>query len=198
MLKENGGCASVPRFPSFIPSHAIRSFEETPMIRSISAVALLALLAASCQQSAKTTDSTTQTATETSSAPATSPATEPAPAASPSASTRTTASGLQIVEVQVGSGTTAESGKTVAMHYTGRFPDGTEFDSSRNRGTPLEFVLGTGAVIKGWDEGIAGMKVGGKRKLTIPPALAYGERGYPGAIPPNSTLVFDVELMDVK
>ena len=90
-------------------------------------------------------------------------------------------------------------GKKVAVHYTGKLTDGTKFDSSLDRGQPIEFPLGTGMVIKGWDMGIEGMKVGGKRKLTIPPNLAYGERGTPGGpSPPNATLVFDVELVAVK
>ncbi|HEY5270185.1 MAG TPA: FKBP-type peptidyl-prolyl cis-trans isomerase [Anaerolineales bacterium] len=91
------------------------------------------------------------------------------------------------------------TGKTVKAHYTGKFPDGKVFDSSISRGEPIEFVLGQGRVIKGWDEGIALMKVGGKAQLTIPPHLAYGERGAGGGvIPPNATLVFDVELVEVK
>jgi len=109
-----------------------------------------------------------------------------------------TASGLEYVEVTAGTGTQATAGKTVKVHYTGKFPDGKVFDSSIPRGEPLEFVLGIGKVIKGWDEGIALMKVGGKAQLTIPPHLAYGERGAGGVIPPNATLVFDVELVDVK
>lgn len=109
-----------------------------------------------------------------------------------------TASGLEYNEVVAGTGAQAVAGKTVKVHYTGKFPDGKVFDSSVSRGEPIEFVLGTGRVIKGWDEGIALMKVGGKAQLTIPPHLAYGERGAGGVIPPNATLVFDVELMDVK
>jgi FKBP-type peptidyl-prolyl cis-trans isomerase len=109
-----------------------------------------------------------------------------------------TASGLEYVEEKAGTGAQAQAGKTVKVHYTGKFPDGKVFDSSIPRGEPLEFVLGAGRVIKGWDEGIALMKVGGKAMLTIPPQLAYGERGAGGVIPPNATLVFDVELVEVK
>ncbi len=109
-----------------------------------------------------------------------------------------TDSGLEYVEEKAGTGAQAQAGKTVKVHYTGKFPDGKVFDSSIPRGEPLEFVLGAGRVIKGWDEGIALMKVGGKAVLTVPPQLAYGERGAGGVIPPNATLVFDVELAEVK
>ena len=106
--------------------------------------------------------------------------------------------GLKYTDDQVGTGTEAQKGKTVSVHYTGWLLDGTKFDSSRDRNQPFSFPLGQGQVIKGWDEGVAGMKVGGKRKLTIPPQLGYGARGAGGVIPPNATLVFEVELLDVK
>jgi FKBP-type peptidyl-prolyl cis-trans isomerase FkpA len=107
--------------------------------------------------------------------------------------------GLVVDEVKPGEGATAVRGKVISVHYTGKLTDGTKFDSSYDRGQPIEFPLGSGVVIKGWDMGIEGMKVGGKRKLTIPPDLAYGARGTPGGpIPPNATLVFDVELVGVR
>jgi FKBP-type peptidyl-prolyl cis-trans isomerase FkpA len=108
------------------------------------------------------------------------------------------ASELEIVDVKVGSGAEATSGSTVTVHYVGTLTDGKKFDSSRDRGQGFTFRLGAGQVIKGWDQGVAGMKVGQVRKLTIPSHLAYGERGFPPVIPPNSTLVFEVELLGVK
>lgn len=98
----------------------------------------------------------------------------------------------------VGTGNEAVAGKTVSVHYTGTLENGSKFDSSLDRGQPFEFSLGSGQVIKGWDEGVAGMKVGGKRVLTIPPEMGYGEAGSPPSIPPNSTLVFEIELLAVK
>ena len=109
-----------------------------------------------------------------------------------------TTSGLEYIEIEIGTGAQAEAGKTVSVHYTGKLQDGKVFDSSVSRGDPIIFQLGKGQVIKGWDEGIALMKVGGKAQLIIPPDLGYGERGAGGVIPPNATLVFDVELVDVK
>lgn len=107
------------------------------------------------------------------------------------------ASGLQYEDVVVGSGKMAEPGMNVLVNYTGRLTDGTEFDSSVGK-QPYGFQLGSGSVIAGWEEGIKGMRIGGKRKLTIPPDLGYGARGMGGVIPPNATLLFDVELVDVK
>jgi peptidylprolyl isomerase len=116
--------------------------------------------------------------------------------------TTTTASGLQITDTVAGTGASPKSGQTCVMHYTGwLYKDsakGSKFDSSVDRGSPFEFTIGVGQVIKGWDEGVATMKVGGKRTLIIPAALGYGARGAGGAIPPNATLIFDVELLGVR
>jgi len=109
-----------------------------------------------------------------------------------------TASGLEYVEIKAGTGAEAVAGKTVSVHYEGKLLDGKVFDSSFERGTPIEFKLGVGQVIKGWDEGIALMKVGGQAALTIPSELGYGERGAGGIIPPNAMLIFEVELVAVK
>ncbi len=106
--------------------------------------------------------------------------------------------GLMIKDLTYGKGAEATLGKTVVVHYTGTLKDGTKFDSSLDRNKPFSFPLGAGAVIQGWEKGIVGMKVGGKRKLIIPPNLGYGERGAGGVIPPNATLLFDVELLEVK
>ena len=108
----------------------------------------------------------------------------------------TTPNGLTYKDVTEGTGAEAKKGDQVSVHYTGWLMDGTKFDSSKDRGDPFEFPLGAGHVIKGWDEGVAGMKIGGKRTLIIPAALGYGARGAGGVIPPNATLKFDVELLD--
>lgn len=107
-------------------------------------------------------------------------------------------SGLKYLDQVVGTGDAAVAGKTVSVHYTGWLENGKKFDSSVDRGQPFSFPLGAGRVIKGWDEGVQGMKVGGKRKLTIPSDLGYGSRGAGGVIPPNATLIFDVELLGVR
>jgi peptidylprolyl isomerase len=127
----------------------------------------------------------------------------PTPATAQGApTTMTTASGLQIVDTKVGTGAAPRTGQMCVMHYTGWLyangAKGSKFDSSLDRGQPFEFPIGTGRVIKGWDEGVASMKVGGKRTLIIPPDLGYGARGAGGVIPPNATLLFEVELLDVK
>ena len=110
----------------------------------------------------------------------------------------TTESGLKYSDVVVGNGREAALGDTATVHYTGWLTDGKKFDSSVDRKEPFSFRVGAGQVIKGWDEGVAGMKVGGKRKLTIPPQLGYGARGAGGVIPPNATLIFDVELLGLR
>jgi FKBP-type peptidyl-prolyl cis-trans isomerase len=126
------------------------------------------------------------------------PASAPASAAATKATEVTMPDGLKYTDDTVGTGTEAVPGKTVSVHYTGWLLDGTKFDSSRDRNQPFSFPLGGGRVIKGWDEGVAGMKVGGKRTLVIPPALGYGAQGAGGVIPANATLKFEVELLDVK
>lgn len=110
----------------------------------------------------------------------------------------TTDSGLKYIELKEGTGATPKPGQTVVVHYTGTLEDGTKFDSSRDRNRPFSFKLGAGQVIKGWDEGISTMKVGEQRRLIIPPELGYGARGAGGVIPPNATLIFDVELLKIS
>lgn len=136
--------------------------------------------------------------------PAPAPVQPPAPATPPVATvqeapvTVTTNTGLQYIDMVVGAGEEAKAGMKVTVHYTGWLTNGSKFDSSVDRGQPFKFTLGNREVIRGWDEGVAGMKVGGKRKLIIPSELGYGARGAGGAIPPNATLVFDVELLGVQ
>ena len=124
-------------------------------------------------------------------------ASEPEPGTAGEATWTKTASGLEIQELKIGDGEAAEAGKKVKVHYTGWLLDGTKFDSSVDRGKPFSFRVGAGEVIQGWDEGVAGMKEGGKRKLRIPADLGYGSRGAGGVIPGNATLIFDVELLKV-
>jgi peptidylprolyl isomerase len=127
--------------------------------------------------------------------PAPKPPVAPAPKVAPIV---TTATGLKYQDLREGTGPLPQVGQTVAVNYVGTLTDGTEFDNSYKRGKPIEFPVGTGSVIKGWDEGLLSMKVGGKRQLTIPPQLGYGSRGAGGVIPPNATLVFVVELLSAK
>jgi len=112
--------------------------------------------------------------------------------------TQMTDSGLKYEDTTVGDGDVASKGQTVSVHYTGWLENGTKFDSSKDRSDPFEFKLGAGQVIRGWDEGVAGMKVGGVRRLTIPPQLGYGDRGAGGVIPPKATLIFEVELLATR
>jgi len=135
---------------------------------------------------------TSQTATQKSKAPNTN---APTKVTGPGVKTD---SGLQYWDIRVGNGDTAKEGSHVRVHYTGWLTNGKKFDSSVDAGKPFDFTLGNGEVIKGWEEGVAGMRVGGKRQLRIPPDLAYGERGYPPVIPPNATLIFDVQLLGVQ
>ncbi len=114
------------------------------------------------------------------------------------ADTVTTKTGLKYTDIVKGNGAQPHSGQKVQVHYTGWLTDGTKFDSSVDRGQPFEFTIGAGEVIRGWDEGVSTMHVGGKRRLTIPGSLAYGARGIPGTIPPNATLVFDVQLLGIQ
>ena len=115
-----------------------------------------------------------------------------------SESVQHTESGLQILDLEIGDGAEVQAGDVASMHYTGWLEDGTKFDSSLDRGRPFEFTLGVGNVIKGWDEGVVGMKINGKRRLTIPPEVGYGSRGAGDAVPPNATLIFEVELLAIK
>jgi peptidylprolyl isomerase len=153
-------------------------------------VFMISIVLVACSSTPKPEES--KPPAEPSAAPA-AKAPESAPAAQPE--TITTPSGLQYQDLLVGPGPSPKAGSAVSVHYTGWLTNGTMFDSSVSRNQPFTFRLGRGEVIKGWDEGVSTMHVGGKRKLTIPPGLAYGAKGYPGAIPPNSTLIFEVELL---
>jgi len=163
---------------------------KTIFILAVVALAAVVLIAQTTTK--KKTPTTSKTGAAHGAAPAT---TGPTKVTGPGT---TTPSGLQYWDIKTGTGAAAETGKTVEMEYTGWLTDGKKFDSNAGSGHPFTVHLGAGEVIKGWDEGIVGMKVGGKRQLKIPPQLAYGEQGYPGAIPPSATLIFDVKLLGVK
>jgi FKBP-type peptidyl-prolyl cis-trans isomerase len=162
----------------------------------------LALALAGCNSTTTTGGSSSSTSATGSSSTTSTTAAPPAAAsgaeATASAKEITMPNGLKYVDLKVGDGQLAETGMTAQVHYTGWLTDGTKFDSSVDRGQPFSFKLGAGQVIRGWDEGVKGMRVGGKRKLTIPPDMGYGAAGAGGVIPPNATLVFDVELLGLQ
>ena len=170
------------------------AISRSPLVRRI-CLSLAALLFLACDASSKPEDAAARDAAVTGSPESLTFA--PELKVDLSAMTKQP-SGLYIQDLTTGTGAEAASGKQVSVHYTGTLADGRKFDSSRDRGQPIDFKLGVGQVIQGWDEGVAGMKVGGRRKLVIPPELGYGARGAGGVIPPNATLVFDVELMGVR
>jgi len=164
----------------------------------------LALSLAGCAGNSKSKTSVSSVTSSTSATSTTPTTTAPSGAASGTATTTAAAkevtmpNGLKYEDLKVGDGQIAESGMTAQVHYTGWLTDGTKFDSSVDRGQPFSFKLGAGQVIRGWDEGVKGMRVGGKRKLTIPPDMGYGAAGAGGVIPPNATLIFDVELLGLQ
>ena len=164
--------------------------------RAMGLCLVVSFLASGCYDSAQKTGTASSRSTTTTSGAITSG--DPTASSGAGGKVHKLAGGLQYEDVVVGSGKMAEPGMHVSVHYAGTLTDGTPFDSSLNRGTPYKFQLGAGEVIQGWDEGIKGMRIGGKRKLTIPPDMAYGSRGMGGVIPPNATLLFDVELVDVQ
>ncbi len=165
---------------------------------ALAAAALLVLSAAGCAHT-NSSPKSTQTTSTPPAQPAPAPATAGIPAVPAGAQAPvTTASGLTYQDFVVGTGAQPSPGKMVTVHYTGWLTNGTKFDSSRDRGQPFGFTIGQGQVIRGWDEGVMSMKVGGQRRLTIPAALGYGANGAGGVIPPNATLVFDVELLAVS
>jgi len=166
------------------------------MQRSLALAALILIALAGCQE--KTTQGKSGGATATAQTPVTTPPADSTGAHMAGAAAEvTTPSGLKYQDLVLGDGAVAEAGKQVSVHYTGWLTDNTKFDSSVDRGQPFEFILGQGQVIRGWDEGVRGMRVHGKRRLTIPSDLGYGPRGQ-GPIPPNATLIFEVELLGVK
>lgn len=175
------------------------------VIKRAGLITFCCLIVACTQQSDTPQTSNPGNPTTTPSVPATqtNATATPTPQATPTTTTNgqktiTTASGLKYVDLKVGTGPTPKPGQIVIVHYTGTLENGTKFDSSRDRNEPFGFPLGAGQVIKGWDEGLSTMKVGGRRQLIIPASLGYGASGAGGVIPPNATLIFDVELLGVK
>ncbi len=167
------------------------------MFKRAYALALAAaVLTVGCNQT--TTDSNSTSSSTSTSAKTSDAASPPAVGAAAGGQLHKLPSGLQYEEQVVGSGKMAEAGMNVSIHYTGKLTDGSKFDSSLDRGTPLKFQLGAGQMIAGFDEGVKGMRIGGKRKLTIPSDLGYGDAGRPPLIPPKATLIFDIELIDVQ
>jgi FKBP-type peptidyl-prolyl cis-trans isomerase len=164
----------------------------------VASVALAGVLAAGCASSHKAGVQDKPVANTTAVAPAPTPVPVSVPAPTQEAKVHTLPSGLVYEDLVVGEGRVAEAGQSATVHYTGWLTDGTKFDSSLDRGDPFQFALGAGQVIRGWDEGVQGMRIGGKRKLTIPSDLGYGSRGAGGVIPPNATLVFEVELLGLQ
>jgi FKBP-type peptidyl-prolyl cis-trans isomerase len=165
------------------------------IILGLVVLAVVAYAVTACAKKEQETQSAAPAPATAVASPAAGVSSTAAPAAS---NVVTTSSGLKYEVLREGNGPVAKSGQTVSVHYTGWLTDGTKFDSSVDRGQPFSFTLGAGQVIKGWDEGVAGMKVGEKRKLTIPSDLGYGQRGAGSVIPPNATLVFDVELLGIQ
>ena len=159
--------------------------------RALGLLGCLVIVMLGCKQSKESTSGSATSASGTSTTGGSTAAT------SGGGKEVTLPNGLKYEDVLVGEGALAENGKMVAVHYTGRLTDGTQFDSSEGR-EPYSLKLGAGTVIKGWEEGLKGMRAGGKRKLTIPPDMGYGARGFPPVIPPNATLLFDVELVSVQ
>lgn len=178
------------------PAAPAPSPAANPLTQGISTAKKIAVTSAgTAEQTNKIMENTEQGQTKTEEKGAAMNPSETKPAAGNEV---TTASGLKYSEMVVGNGASPKQGQVVSVHYTGWLTDGKKFDSSVDRGQPFEFTLGVGQVIKGWDEGVSTMKIGGKRKLTIPAALGYGGRGAGGAIPPNATLIFEVELLGIK
>ena len=169
------------------------------MKRALALAVAAALLTVGCNETAHESSSTSSSTSTSATVVTPAPGVTTIPGATGGGPVHKLASGLQYIDLVVGSGKMAEAGMNVAVAYRGWLTDGTPFDNSFDRGQPYKFQLGAGRVIQGWDEGIKGMRIGGKRKLTIPPDMGYGAQGYGGGvIPPNATLVFDVELVDVQ